>query len=275
MERSAGPPKDALIADGGVETTQEFYTRWAALYDAIATRTPGVGSLRETAIDRLAPERGDVVVDMGCGTGANLPYLRERVGPSGVVVGVDFTPGMVAHARRRIVAEGWSNVHVVRGDATRPPFGLAADDLAATGDDVPTAGRTRLRLAGDELPKATRRDVLTSGEADAVFASFVSGMVDDPDEVVRSWADLVGSGGRLGLLDLARTTRPAARPLNGLFAGFVFAGSPSKRHGWRLPVRTVDRRLAAAHRALRDVSNHCRTSTHVFGFARVSAGTVR
>jgi ubiquinone/menaquinone biosynthesis C-methylase UbiE len=220
---------------GGVAETQQFYTRWAGLYDALASHTPGIGGLRERAVTRLAPAPGDTVVEMGCGTGANFPYLRERVGEEGTVVGVDLTAGMLAEARDRIEREGWANVHVVAGDAARPPV----------------------------------------ADADAVFASFVSGMLADPAGAVHDWADLVGEGGRLGLLDLARSTEPVGRPLNTLFAGLVFAGLPSKRRGDVADApRLLDGRVVAAQRALRERCTDAHYSTHALGFARVAAGTV-
>jgi ubiquinone/menaquinone biosynthesis C-methylase UbiE len=222
------------VADGGVATTQAFYSRWARLYDAIARRTPGVGSLRERAADRLAPARGDVVVDMGCGTGANLPFFREQVGPGGRVLGVDFTPGVLAVARTRLADV--DGVGVVRGDATRPPV----------------------------------RD------ADAVFASFVSGMLADPAAAVRTWADIVGPGGRIGLLDLARSTHPAGRPLNDLFRLLVRATSPPGTRS-RLadsPTALLDRRVVAAHRALADRCDDIEHETHALGYARLTVGTV-
>ncbi|WP_233745491.1 class I SAM-dependent methyltransferase [Halobacterium bonnevillei] len=54
-------------------------------------------------------------VDLGCGTGANLRHLRDRVGPTGTVVGVDLTPGMLARAESRVERAGWQNVHLVPG----------------------------------------------------------------------------------------------------------------------------------------------------------------
>jgi ubiquinone/menaquinone biosynthesis C-methylase UbiE len=99
----------------------EFYGRWAALYDRIAT-APGVGRWRRAAAERVA-RPGDTVVEMGCGTGANLPYLREQVGPAGRVLGVDITAPLLARARCR--ADGYDNVSVVRGDATGPPVTVA------------------------------------------------------------------------------------------------------------------------------------------------------
>jgi ubiquinone/menaquinone biosynthesis C-methylase UbiE len=232
-----------LRPDGGVATTQAFYSRWARLYDAIARRSPGVQSLRERAAERLAPPAGGVVVDMGCGTGANLPHLSTQVGPAGRVLGVDFTPGVLVVARDRLRNGGASDgatpgasTGVVRGDATRPPV----------------------------------RD------ADAVFASFVSGMLGDPAAAVHRWADVVGPGGRLGLLDLARSTHPLGRPLNGLFRTVVRATSPpgTRSRLRESPATLLDRRVVAAHRALFDRCVDVEHETHALGYARLSIGTV-
>jgi SAM-dependent methyltransferase len=107
---------------------QAFYSRWVRPYDRLA-RSPVAARLRAAAVDALDPAPGDRVVDLGCGTGATLPHLRERVGPEGTVVAVDFAPGAVARARDR--ASDWPNVAVVRGDATRPPL-RDADAVLAT-----------------------------------------------------------------------------------------------------------------------------------------------
>jgi ubiquinone/menaquinone biosynthesis C-methylase UbiE len=97
----------------------EFYGRWAALYDLLAT-LPGVGRWRRAAVDALDLSPGDTVVEMGCGTGANLPYLRRRVGPEGRVVGVDLTAELLELAGERSPRAG-----LLRGDATRPPVARA------------------------------------------------------------------------------------------------------------------------------------------------------
>jgi ubiquinone/menaquinone biosynthesis C-methylase UbiE len=109
-----------------MSSISEFYGRWAALYDAVAT-APGIGRWRARAAERVARE-GDTVVEMGCGTGANLPHLRERVGPDGRVIGVDITGPLLERARERAVHD---NVAVIRGDATRPPI-ETADAVLAT-----------------------------------------------------------------------------------------------------------------------------------------------
>ncbi|MFB6303519.1 MAG: class I SAM-dependent methyltransferase [Haloferacaceae archaeon] len=219
---------------GGADAAQSFYSRWARLYDLLARRGPGVPTLRERLADAAAPAPGDVVVEVGCGTGANLPYLRERVGPGGTVVGVDFSPGVLAVARRRTADCG--NVHVVRGAAEAPPV----------------------------------------APPDRLVASFVVGMLPDPAAAVREWTDLVRPGGRIALLDLARSTRLAARPLNLAFRALTRLSSPpGTRRRRDSPTRTLDRRVAAAHRALLATADVRVRETRALGFARLTAGRVR
>jgi ubiquinone/menaquinone biosynthesis C-methylase UbiE len=62
------------------------------------------------------------VLDVGCGTGANLPHLVAAVGPTGHVTGVDLSGAMAAHARTRAATNGWDNVDIVVGDAATAPL---------------------------------------------------------------------------------------------------------------------------------------------------------
>lgn len=114
----------------GAEHAQAFYGRWARLYDLLARKTPGISALRQRAADACRLEPGDTVVEMGCGTGANLPFLRSVVGPSGTVIGIDFT-GPVLERARELTAQ-YENVHVVRGDVTEPPVSGPVDAVLAT-----------------------------------------------------------------------------------------------------------------------------------------------
>jgi ubiquinone/menaquinone biosynthesis C-methylase UbiE len=112
-----------------VTDAQSFYGRWARVYDWVAN-APGVASWRDRTVDSLALAPGDTVVEMGCGTGANVPALRERVGPSGQVVGIDVTREMLDRARERPARSGGA-VHYVQADAARPPI-READAVLAT-----------------------------------------------------------------------------------------------------------------------------------------------
>jgi ubiquinone/menaquinone biosynthesis C-methylase UbiE len=228
-----------------VASAQSFYTRWAGVYDVIARRAPGADSLRQRAVEALDLTPGDVVLDLGCGTGANFPHLRAAVGAEGRVVGVDFAPGPVAIARER--ASAWPNVHVLRGDAAKLPVGVHADGPP-----------------------------MNEWAPDAVLASFVVGMLSDPGAAVRSWADHVGAGGRLALVDLARTSQPPWRLLNPVFGVVTRASAPPGSNARRETdaVDVLDRRVATAHEALADCCRDVHRSTHVGGYARISAGRV-
>lgn len=134
-----------------------FYGRWAELYDRVAA-LPFVRSWRASAADALDLGSGDTVAEMGCGTGANVPELRERVGRDGRVVGLDVTSEMLAQARRHADRTG-PEVAYLRADATRPPVdgvdavlatfvaGVFADPAAAVDawcDCVRPGGRVAL-----------------------------------------------------------------------------------------------------------------------------------
>lgn len=68
--------------------------------------------VRARAAELLGLREGQRVLDVGCGPGGSLPYLRAAVGSAGTVVGVEISPEVSELARRRIERRGWSNVKV-------------------------------------------------------------------------------------------------------------------------------------------------------------------
>jgi ubiquinone/menaquinone biosynthesis C-methylase UbiE len=73
--------------------------------------------LRRSAVERLNLCPGDRVLEVGCGTGRNLPFLHKAVGVSGRIYGVDLSPGMLRRADDLVQQRGWRNVDLVEGDA--------------------------------------------------------------------------------------------------------------------------------------------------------------
>lgn len=78
----------------------------------------------------LHPVRpGETVVDIGCGAGVDSILAARKVGPSGLVVGVDMTAEMVKKATDNAVAAGVPNAVFHEGEADRLPVGDATVDV--------------------------------------------------------------------------------------------------------------------------------------------------
>ncbi len=97
----------------------ERYTTAARVYDFLSLEWPVYrpGRLSGIPLLELAPDA--TVVDVGCGTGLNLPLLLEAIGPGGRVVGVDASADMLRMARRKVDRAGHAGVRLIRYDATR------------------------------------------------------------------------------------------------------------------------------------------------------------
>lgn len=101
------------------QATRAWYDVFANFYDA---SLDGVyREHRHQTVRAMKIEPGMTVVDVGCGTGAFLPFLVEAVGPTGRVIGADASPGMLRKARARVARNGWSNVTLLEiNDKTSP-----------------------------------------------------------------------------------------------------------------------------------------------------------
>lgn len=104
--------------------TLQAYTDRAARYDE---RTDRFMVYRRRVVDALQVRRGDVVVDVGCGTGLCLPLLRERIGAEGSIIAVDESGPMLDIARARVEHFGWSNVSFIRASADQVDLRADAD----------------------------------------------------------------------------------------------------------------------------------------------------
>lgn len=127
-------------------------------------RTPAQARLRRRFLRFVPVQRGDAVLDVGCGTGVVLRDLVPLVGPRGHVVGVDPSRTLLRAARRLARAHG-------------------------------LGGRVRLRVAsGERLP-------FPDAAFDVTLAVTVLPHVADPLTVVREMARVTRPGGRVGLQD--------------------------------------------------------------------------
>jgi acyl dehydratase/ubiquinone/menaquinone biosynthesis C-methylase UbiE len=91
-----------------------LYRRLAGSYDLT---TAWLEPYRHRAISHLRLQPGDVVLDVGCGTGMSFEPIQAAVGPSGRLVGIEPCPEMLAGARARVEAAGWDNVTLLEASA--------------------------------------------------------------------------------------------------------------------------------------------------------------
>ena len=81
------------------------------------------------AIAALGLKPGDVVADVGAGSGYYTVRLAEAVGPTGRVVATDLQPGMLDIIRTRVARAQLRNVELVQGRADDPVLPANAFDL--------------------------------------------------------------------------------------------------------------------------------------------------
>ena len=73
-------------------------------------------------VDRAAPQSGEHLLDVACGTGAAARFAAKHVGPTGHVIGLDLDAGMLEVARQCAEREG---IHIEwrQADVIEMPFG--------------------------------------------------------------------------------------------------------------------------------------------------------
>ena len=117
---------------------EDVYQKNAKTYDlAVKIFYPLIGlkidEYRKKAVDCLNLNNGDLVVDLGCGTGLCFPLLMEKIGPNGKLLGVDISTEMLSVAEERVKSAGWSNVELIHSDIEEFEFPAEINGLISTG----------------------------------------------------------------------------------------------------------------------------------------------
>ena len=142
-----------------LERIQDRFTRTAEVFSTFVLQKRGEDAERLAELSEL--RESDRVLDAACGPGTYAIRFAPRVR---TVVGLDYTPAMLARARATATAASLTNVSFSRGDVTAMPFG----------------DRTF--------------DVITCG--------FSIHHLLDPAAAVREFARVLTRGGRLALMDI-------------------------------------------------------------------------
>lgn len=142
------------------------YNRMSRWYDALARSER---RFVDMGLRGLAPQEGERILEIGCGTGYALAPVAQAVGTSGLAVGLDISDGMLVVAKARLKRAGLPRPPLlVMGDAAKLPF--------------------------------------CSGAFDAAFMAFTLELFDIPDlsAVLSECARVLRPGGRLGVVALSR-----------------------------------------------------------------------
>jgi ubiquinone/menaquinone biosynthesis C-methylase UbiE len=110
-----------------------YYDLFSPIYDRVIALHSGDASaqLRDLLIDRTGVKAGGMLLDLCSGTGAVALRACRITGPDGLVIGLDFSSGMICRARDKAARTGVADVAFVVGDATRLPFAAASFDAVS------------------------------------------------------------------------------------------------------------------------------------------------
>jgi demethylmenaquinone methyltransferase / 2-methoxy-6-polyprenyl-1,4-benzoquinol methylase len=122
-----GTPRSGTLSEPQVRA---MFDRIAGFYDVMnSVMTAGLHHRwRARAADLAALQPGDSALDVACGTGDLAIELARRVGPSGAVVGSDFSDEMLERARAKAPALAWE-----WGNALELPYPTGRFDAATVG----------------------------------------------------------------------------------------------------------------------------------------------
>jgi ubiquinone/menaquinone biosynthesis C-methylase UbiE len=104
-----------------------WYDLFALFYDRALEDL--YAPFRPAAVEALRLADSASVLDLPCGTGQSFDVLVPAVGPTGSVLGVDQSGGMLRKARRRAGRAGWDNVTLRQVSAAHVDADLLTDVL--------------------------------------------------------------------------------------------------------------------------------------------------
>lgn len=134
--------------------------------------------------------RGQTVLDLGCGAGIDLMLAADRVGATGLVIGVDQSAAMIDRARNNIRSGGYDNIDI-------------------------RAGRI------EALP-------VTTASVDWVISNCVINLASDKDQVFAEIFRVLKPGGRMMVSDIVADQLPAWMRRSAMLTSACVAGAISE-----------------------------------------------
>jgi ubiquinone/menaquinone biosynthesis C-methylase UbiE len=156
---------------------------------------------RRKAVSALGLKAGDTVLEIGAGTGRNFPYLIDAVGPSGSVIAVDASEGMLREAGKLVERRGWSNVLIQQQDAARLELDREVDAvLFSLSYSAMPAPKRAVARAWERLRPGARLAVMDAGLTQTRFRPLLAPIANllirlgPGNPYSRPWDDLAGYG---------------------------------------------------------------------------------
>ena len=144
------------------EQTRQNYDRLSRWYDLFASSEK---KFTETGLQILGVKEGEHVLEIGFGTGHALARLAQLAGESGLVVGVELSPGMIAVARKRIPPFGQKqakgpgrSAQMLQGDGARLPFVSHSFDAVFLSFTLELFSESEIPVILDECHRVLKRD---------------------------------------------------------------------------------------------------------------------
>jgi ubiquinone/menaquinone biosynthesis C-methylase UbiE len=101
---------------------RKYYDLFSTIYDRFVAlhSSDKQGKLRSYLAEKTNATQGDRVLDICTGTGSVLRCLAPRVKERGMVIGLDFSIGMLEVAKRK--SSDLINVYLIQAEASALPF---------------------------------------------------------------------------------------------------------------------------------------------------------
>ncbi len=113
--------KEILRVTRSKEEAKASYDKISKWYDALVGHSEK--KFRDAGLQKLRAKEGEIVLEIGFGTGHCILALAQSVGNSGKVYGIDISEGMLNITRSRVMEAGLlERVDLKCGDASNLPY---------------------------------------------------------------------------------------------------------------------------------------------------------
>jgi len=136
--------------------TRQNYDRMSRWYDLFAGSEK---KFTKTGLQILGVKAGERVLEVGFGTGHSLTTLVQGAGNSGLVAGVELSPGMIAVARKRMHTERPKrSAQLMQGDGTLLPFVHNSFDAVFLSFTLELFSDDEIQVVLDECHRVLKRE---------------------------------------------------------------------------------------------------------------------